>query len=366
LANEEVAAHDYPRTTEPWSKAVFDATGGKPFVLVITPYGPGFEHVFPVIRNAVKSLGLSCIRASDVIAPGPGYDLLGTIQIAIKRAELVTADLSHRNPNVLYELAYAAATNKPRLFIAGGPIEVPLFAKGVEYLHYQRLGERAQAQEFTTRLRKALQARLTPPEGIPSEIALRGYEEGAVTVEDYANFLRDLVFLHDHLWIAASDEARTYDLSAGYFYTRRGRPVPESQRLVLTRASIGSPFDLQMVIPSATLIASIAVTYYQLVQAHRTRKLLPGEMRRQVLDEEKLRRELDGVVPKVDSEAQHRGLASGENQRALRELLRQLPQSTEERDDKIVRVVQHDLDRISGSPIKITEVVVVRTVKPEK
>ena len=222
------------------------------------------------------------------------------------------------------------------------------------------------ARDLTSLLQSAQPSGAGIGEGVPYEIKLTGYEDGPVRVEDYANLLRDLVFLHDHLWIAASRQTRDYDLSAGYFYTRYGRPVPDNQQLVLGHAKIGSPFDLQILIPSATLLASVAVTYYQLVQAYRTRKLLPGELRRQALDEQKLHRELDASPPKVNAEGQDLDPESREGQHSLEGLLKDLPGFVGDRKESITRVVRRDLDRISGNPIKITEVVVVRTVKPER
>ncbi len=42
------------------------------------------------------------------------------------------------------------------------------------------------------------------PEKIPLEILIRGTEAPNITVEEFANFLRDLVFLHDRIWMMAS------------------------------------------------------------------------------------------------------------------------------------------------------------------
>ena len=329
-----------------------------------------FEKVFQVVRTTVQeSLGLACIRHTD-----PSTSALRTMWEAVQRtielAEIVIVDLSEPTPNLLLDCAYAIGLQKPMLTIGNKQTIADSHVPYYPYIHYQLLEDSAPAEDFAFSLNSRLRSLLPPKaplgEGIPSEIALSGSEQGPVTVEDYANLLRDLVFLHDHLWIAASDQARDYDLSAGYFYTRHGRPVPESQQLILRRARIGSPFNLQMLIPSATFIASVAVAYYQIVQAHRTRKLLPGELRRQALDERKLRRELDATPSKTNANGQNLDPYSPEDQRPLEGLLRDLPGFVGDRKATIMRVVQRDLDRISRNPIKITEVVVVRTIEPER
>jgi hypothetical protein len=43
------------------------------------------------------------------------------------------------------------------------------------------------------------------PEEIPQQIVLRGAETQKLSLEDFANFLRDLVFLHDRLWLILSE-----------------------------------------------------------------------------------------------------------------------------------------------------------------
>ena len=50
------------------------------------------------------------------------------------------------------------------------------------------------------------------PQEIPVEFIIRGTEAAELTVEEFANFLRDIVFLHDRLWLIESRTFREYGL----------------------------------------------------------------------------------------------------------------------------------------------------------
>ncbi len=186
------------------------------------------------------------------------------------------------------------------------------------------------------------------PEEIPQEIAVRGLEAEFVSVEDFANFLRDLVFLHDRIWIIASGREKEYDLKAGYFYTRYGRPVPADQRLQLVFARKGSPWEIGILIASAPIIAATA---WGFVQAIRALILLPGEFRKQNLEIEKIKTDI--------------GLGKHQAQLALDDAVGELASTLEvrgERGEVQIRLLRRDIERISENKLVITEVEVRRTV----
>jgi hypothetical protein len=189
------------------------------------------------------------------------------------------------------------------------------------------------------------------PPYIPYEVVLVGPETETMTVEDYANFLRDLVFLHDRLWIVASKErAAGYNLSAGWFYTRYGRPVPENQRLVLTSALKRSPFELGILIASAAEVGRVAWLFFQII---RGLLLLPGELEKQDLENEKLKHD--------NREDYLSSRASGPLD--LRADLRDLAGTEREDADTVLHLVQRDVERLKGGRLQITETRVTRTIK---
>ncbi len=194
------------------------------------------------------------------------------------------------------------------------------------------------------------------PEEVPYEIVLRGLEAETLAVEEFANFLRDLVFLHDRVWIMASKEHLEYDLAAGYFYTRYGKPIPEGQRLQLTYIKKESPYEVGMIISSASLAAGAAWLFFQIVRGV---LLLPGEIRKQRLEESKLRKELGSRPQEV----------SAERERVLREVdeeLKALPGSQGDRVEENLRLIHRDIERISENRMRITEVEVRRSIKTKR
>ena len=145
-------------TVEPMWEAILRATSGKPYTFVVMPFGSRFD-TFTVVERAVeRAVGLSCIRADDIKAAG--YDLLGKVQLAIGRAELVIVDISEPSQNVFYELGYAAGIRKPILLIAEKGVLVPTNLKGLLLIEYEPPRDRTKAETFSNNLQAELQSRV--------------------------------------------------------------------------------------------------------------------------------------------------------------------------------------------------------------
>lgn len=187
------------------------------------------------------------------------------------------------------------------------------------------------------------------PSEIPSEMILRGSEADSIDLEDMANFFRDLVFIHDRIWLAESKITRKYDLSASFFYTRTGRPVPETNRLKLSSIRMASPWEMAIAIGSAT--AGGAASAWMFFQIARGVLLLPGERRLQRLQEEKLRRELANGTPQSLSPID-------EYPRSVDEVIAEGVEEhllLAEQAAVLEPLIQKDVRRILKSPIKIEE-----------
>ncbi len=184
------------------------------------------------------------------------------------------------------------------------------------------------------------------PEEVPYEVVLRGIEVGKLSVEGFANFLRDLVFLHDRLWIIATGQ----ELKPGmYFYSRYGRRVPADQRLELIFVRQGSPLEIGIIIRSAPFVVSAALAFVQIIRALR---LLPGEKKKQDLEIEELEAKKSERQKQVDDAAR---VAFGEL--ARNEDFRR-PQPEME-----IRVIRRDIERISENQLRITEIEIRRSTK---
>jgi nucleoside 2-deoxyribosyltransferase len=93
------------------------------------------------IKPALELEGYECIRADEIQEQGL---VLEHIVQAIDSADVVIADLTNDNPNVMYELGLAHARSKPVIMIAQNPEKAPFDLKAYRIVKYgTNLGEDA-------------------------------------------------------------------------------------------------------------------------------------------------------------------------------------------------------------------------------
>ncbi|MGH9686296.1 MAG: hypothetical protein ACRD5K_04295 [Candidatus Acidiferrales bacterium] len=205
------------------------------------------------------------------------------------------------------------------------------------------------------------------PEAIPSEIVLRGIEAQEIRVEDLANFLRDLVFLHDRLWMMASEKYVGKDIGCSWFYGRNGRPIPGNQQLRLVSFRKESPFLADIIIASAALSAPVAWTYFRIL---RGALLLPGEISKQDAEVEQIKthtemEQLEKVklayeIVEMQRNWRERALATTSE---LRKDLREFPSSPQEPFENRLELVERDIERLSRNEIIITNISVRKYIQ---
>ncbi len=83
----------------------------KAFVAV--PFSADSSVVYEAIRAAAAAENIELVCWDEEISGGGP----GSVLRAIQRSEFVIADVSENNPNVLYELGYADAIQKPTILI---------------------------------------------------------------------------------------------------------------------------------------------------------------------------------------------------------------------------------------------------------
>jgi nucleoside 2-deoxyribosyltransferase len=107
-----------------------------PKVFVIAPLDPEGRRVQNAVRLAVEEAGLRVEQYGDVIPPGA--ELTSNILDGIRRADLIIADVSRQNPNVLYEIGFAHALRKPTilLFNIKSDSGLPSDLTGLQYIAY--------------------------------------------------------------------------------------------------------------------------------------------------------------------------------------------------------------------------------------
>jgi hypothetical protein len=115
------------------SKGVSVAAGDSCFVIMpfAAPIGGYYELIY---EPAIKKTGLSPVRAdTDIFGTGK---IIEQIWAGLQRAKVLVAELTGRNPNVLYELGLAHALHKPVVLISSNEADVPFDVRHVRVIYY--------------------------------------------------------------------------------------------------------------------------------------------------------------------------------------------------------------------------------------
>jgi hypothetical protein len=81
------------------------------------------NDVHRILAGACKAAGVHPVRGDDLFTP---TDILDDIWQALNGADFVIADITGRNPNVLYELGIAHALAKPVLILSRNAQDIPI------------------------------------------------------------------------------------------------------------------------------------------------------------------------------------------------------------------------------------------------
>lgn len=99
-------------------------SGAEPACFIVMPFGqPDSAAVHHVLREACLQAGLHPLRGDDLYTP---TDILDDIWRGITGAHCVIADITGRNPNVLYELGIAHTLAKPVLILSRRAEDIPI------------------------------------------------------------------------------------------------------------------------------------------------------------------------------------------------------------------------------------------------
>lgn len=101
---------------------------------VIMPFSPVYQTLYErVIRPAIEEAGLPCVRADEVYTKS---QVTHDVWKQIRACRLVVAELTGKNPNVLYELGLAHAIGKPSIIITRDEADVPFDLRALRFLYY--------------------------------------------------------------------------------------------------------------------------------------------------------------------------------------------------------------------------------------
>lgn len=83
--------------------------------LVLAPMDKSYEPIREVVQRTLKERSVQLSPLEEILKPGAVWT--NAVTDAIQEADLIIADVSRRNPSVLYELGYAHALRKPTLLL---------------------------------------------------------------------------------------------------------------------------------------------------------------------------------------------------------------------------------------------------------
>ncbi len=103
------------------------------------------DHVYKeLIRENVEALGFQCLRADNLNGP----IIIEDIWTKINQCAIIVADLTAKNPNVLYEVGIVHAIGKPAILLTQDISDIPFDFKHLRHYEYQDNSEGF--REFTS------------------------------------------------------------------------------------------------------------------------------------------------------------------------------------------------------------------------
>ena len=93
-------------------------------IFLLIPFNEGFTDISNVIREVVQKTNHQFIRLDEVIEPP--ISITDAFHKEIEKADLIIADVSNQNPNVMYELGIAQSLKKPTILIAQRGEKIPV------------------------------------------------------------------------------------------------------------------------------------------------------------------------------------------------------------------------------------------------
>ncbi len=137
------------------------------FGFVLMPFSGEFTNQWELsFGPALREVGLEAKRADDEY--GGTNVIMRDVTRNIYAAQIIIADVTGRNPNVMYELGLAHAAKKPVIILAQSDEDVPFDIGHIRYLKYDALNLNALKRDLIQRIRSTLaNVDASPPDLFP-------------------------------------------------------------------------------------------------------------------------------------------------------------------------------------------------------
>jgi len=133
----------------PDASSLFTSSSNLCFVMM--PFTSELDWLYAdLIKPVAEQFGLSVMRADDIFSPGA---ITEQIRVAIQQSRLCIADVTHKNPNVLYEVGIAHTLGKPTLLMTRDIEDAPFDLRSLRLIVY----DPKQPQTTRLHLERAIQ-----------------------------------------------------------------------------------------------------------------------------------------------------------------------------------------------------------------
>jgi len=102
-------------------------------VAVMMPFDGAFAAVYEGLKEATVQAGLRCVRADEI---WNNHAIMADVVSLIWRSRVVIADLSGRNPNVLYEVGIANTLGRDVILVCQDLKDIPFDLVGLRAVQY--------------------------------------------------------------------------------------------------------------------------------------------------------------------------------------------------------------------------------------
>lgn len=106
---------------------------GHAFVLI--PHNEEFDDLFyHFIKPALETHGLTVLKADNIFKPG---NILSQVWAQIRTAEVIIADVSGQNSNVIFEIGLCYGIQRCPILLTRDPSELPFNIRNLRYIQYE-------------------------------------------------------------------------------------------------------------------------------------------------------------------------------------------------------------------------------------
>lgn len=106
----------------------------KNICFVLMPFKePWSNEIYKLIKSTIESLGFQCLRADDL----NGQIIIEDIWIKINQAGFIIADVTNKNPNVMYEVGIAHTVGRPTLLLTQNLKDISFDVTHLRHIEYK-------------------------------------------------------------------------------------------------------------------------------------------------------------------------------------------------------------------------------------